>query len=157
MDSLSNCRSSFSKNAHLAYATLLLKWVSSWILPIYALQFCFHGVRKWKERSRLLKFLTFAVQLCCSFNWIKGWTKSGANSFCRPWSEFSSLLYPAIAISREIPSLTFLELTDRWRWHSRFWLKIPGTRCNRFSCILFQHSIIAAFPALQFYCLHHFF
>jgi len=68
IDSLTNCKSSFSKNAHLAYATLLLNY--------------------------------------SSFNWSKGWTESGSNSFCCPW--------------------------NRRRWRSRFWLQIPGTRCNWF-------------------------
>lgn len=109
---MSNCKSSFSKNAHLAYATLLLKWVSSWILPIYALQLRSHSARK-KDHLRLLKFPMLSV---CSYAVLSIESKeeqSQAQILSAALEvSFSSLLRPANAISQSSP-ITFIFWTCR--------------------------------------------
>ena len=121
---------------------------------VYALQICFHNIRKDQRNNGIWECWSSQhfLQLFCSFNWSKGWTESDSNSFCCPWSEFSTSYYiePFLFSENSHLLLFLLEFTDRRRWRSRFWLQIPGTRCNWFPCILFQHSITAPFHALWF-------
>ena len=117
---------------------------------VYALQICFHSIRKEQWHLRMLIFPTFSAAILF-FQLKQRMNRVRLKFFLLPlkWV-FHLLLHRAISIFRELPSLTFLEFTDCRRWRSRFWLQIPGTRCNWFPCILFQHSITAPFHALWF-------